>query len=266
MIKRWLKRIYGVLTLKPYRDEVIANQLKQLRLSEKIYEQLFLNNPVLVLNGVKFYLPLFYIDHLQKIIFQNRDYYEKETLSYLKTNFGQFETIVDVGANIGNHMLFFCSQMEAQKVYCFEPNQYTCSVLTKNVELNGLGKTVEIHQSALGEKKGHGIQQGFSLTNTGMNRIVPGGETLEDASVEIICLDDFNYSKTDFIKIDVEGFELAVLKGAEKTILRTRPVIMIEVFDDNKMIVDDIMRSYGYRKSVTLEEYNCIYIVDQPGH
>ena len=262
MIKKWLKRIYGVLTLKPYRDEVIANQLKQLRLSEKIYEQLFLNNPVLVLNGVKFYLPLFYIDHLQKIIFQNRDFYEKETLNYLKTNFGQFETIVDAGANIGNHVLFFCSQMKAKKVYCFEPNHYTSSVLAKNVELNDLDKIVEIHKSALGEKKGQGIQQGFSLSNTGMNRIASGGDTMEGNTAEIVCLDDFNYAKIDFIKIDVEGFELSVLKGAEKTILRTHPVIMIEVFDENKMIIDDIMRSYGYRKSVTLEEFNCIYIAD----
>lgn len=260
MIRKNLRKLYDKLTLKAYRTEVAANQQKQIQQTERLYEQLFLNNPVLVVNDVKIFLPLFYVDHIQKIIFASRDFYEKETLQYLKNNFNSFDNILDIGSNIGNHMLFYCSQLEAKKVYCFEPNKYNYTILSRNVELNNLQEIVTLHNMAVGEKSGRGVEKDFTMMNTGMNRIETGSATdSSEKNIEIVCLDDFNYTSIDFVKIDVEGSEIAVLKGAVKTLQRTRPVVMIETFENNQSAVDEIMQSYGYSKSATVEDYNSIY-------
>jgi hypothetical protein len=83
---------------------------------------------------------------------------------------------------------------------------------------------------------------------------------LSDDAIDIRSLDDFELAKIDFIKIDVEGFETDVLLGAAQTIERCKPVILIEVFENSREKVNKLMEQYGYRKFITLEEYNCIYV------
>ena len=260
MIRKGIKRIYDILTLKDYRAEIVRNQQKQVQATTLLYEQLFSNNPVLVLSGVKIFLPLFYSDHIQKIIFSNRDFYEKETLLYLKSKYGSFAHILDIGSNIGNHMLFFCSHLQAKKVYCFEPNQYNFNVLSRNVELNNLEKTVMLHKVAAGSKTGKGVEKNFTLMNTGINRVeTVTEENIAETQVDIVCIDDYGYGNIDFVKIDVEGFELEVLKGAAQTLQRSNAVVMIEVFEENQELVDEIMLAFNYTKTVTLEDFNIIY-------
>jgi FkbM family methyltransferase len=257
------KRLFDKLSLKGYRGEVTANQRKQIAETQRLYEQLFLNNPVLIVKDVKMYLPLFYVDHIQKLIFRDRDFYEKETLQYLKQQYGSFKTVLDIGSNIGNHMLYYCSQLDARNVTCFEPNTFNHAVLCKNVELNNLQDVVTVHNVALGETSGTGVQKDFTNMNTGMNRIEMSADTdSAGATVMIKSLDDFGYSNIDFVKIDVEGFEIEVLKGAARTLKNSKAVVMLEVFNNNQQAVDELMESYGYKKSYTIEEYNCIYVAN----
>ncbi len=250
-----LQRFFHKISLKTYREAVKQNQLKLIEEVRHIHQQLFLNNPVLIVQNVKMYLPLFYVDHIQKIIYKERNFYEIETLEYLQNKYGNFKRILDIGSNIGNHMLFYCSKMQAQEVVCFEPNEFNHSVLTKNVELNNLQQSVTIQYCALGATAGKGVQKDFSLMNTGMNRI----EQDQQGTVEIKRLDDFGYSQIDFVKIDVEGFETEVLKGAGETLKNSNAVVMIEVFRESQQAVDELMQSYGYIKTHTIEEYNLIY-------
>lgn len=253
------KRFFDKLSLKGFREEVTANQRKQVVEIQRLYDQLFLNNPVLIVKDVKMYLPLFYVDHIQKIIFETKDYYEKETLYYLKSKFTSFENVLDIGSNIGNHMLFYCSELGSRRVICFEPNEYNHATLSKNVLLNNLQNIVTIQNVALGEAAGKGIQKDFSNMNTGMNRIEVSDHA-KDATIEVKRLDDYGYRGIDFIKIDVEGFELQVLKGAGETLRKSKAVVMIEVFEGNKVPVDEIMDSYGYNKTHTIEGYNSFYM------
>ncbi|MBS4064428.1 MAG: FkbM family methyltransferase, partial [Chitinophagaceae bacterium] len=219
-----LQRFFQKLSLATYRKTVTDNQQKIVDELRHLHQQLFVNNPVLVVGNVKMHLPLFYIDHIQKIVYSTRNFYEIETLQLLKKEFGQFESVIDIGTNIGNHMLYWCSEMGAGKVMCFEPNDFNRTVLLKNIELNHLESIVTVQSCALGSESGKGVQSNFTLGNTGMNRVDKVGEGSASSTTDIKKLDDFPVNKVNFIKIDVEGFETEVLKGALETIKRCKPV------------------------------------------
>lgn len=259
-MRNFLKRVFNKITLKGYRDQYLFEQKKQEAQLEIIRQQVFTNNPVMIVGKVKMYLPLFYVDHIQKIIFNTRNFYEIETLDFLKLHYKKFESVIDIGTNIGNHMLYWASELGAKKITCFEPNDFNRAILEKNIELNYLQPIVTFHSCALGAESGKGIQKNFTLDNTGMNRIDITDDPATGSGIDIKKLDDFNISPVDFIKIDVEGFEAAVLKGAADTISKNKPVIMIEVFDSNRQEVEAIMQGYQYKKFITLEEYNTIFI------
>lgn len=230
----------------------------------RLFDQLFLNNPILLLDNVKIYLPLFYTDHIQKTIYQTKNFYEFETLEFLRLHYRNFSHIVDVGSNIGNHMLFYCSKMKVENVFCFEPNTISREVLQKNVALNNLEKVVAVYPFALGKEPGVGAQSNFTQQNTGMNRVarINGSEEAIQSPVEIRSLDSFALNRVDFLKIDVEGFELEVLQGAEETVRRCRPVILVEVFESNREEVDTLLRSYGYHKFFAFKEFDLLYTPD----
>ena len=253
-----IKKLIEKITFKGFRSYVLENQSKQSLQIEKIRDQVFLSNPVMILKDVQIYLPLFYVDHIQKIIYQYQEFYEIATLNYLKNKYKHFDTILDVGANIGNHMLYYCAQLNTQKVVCFEPNPLNRQTLLKNISLNHLENKVTVFDTALGEKSGRGIQKNFSLSNTGTNSIEEI-DTVEMSSITIASMDSYDFTSIDFIKIDVEGFEIPVLLGAKNTIRKCRPVIMVEVFENNLSRVNEIMKELSYKQTIILEDHNLIY-------
>jgi FkbM family methyltransferase len=226
----------------------------------RLYDQLFLNNPVLLLQSVKINLPLFYVDHIQKIIYETRNFYEIDTLEFLRLHYRQFDFIVEVGANIGNHVLYYCSHLQPKKVYCFEPGQFSLTVLKKNIELNYLEDKVIVYPFAAGAKSGQGHQEDFSLANTGMNRVVVADGGNGESVVEIRSLDSLSFARVDFIKIDVEGGELSVLEGAKETIHRCRPVLLVEVFEERCQDIDNWMENIGYSRLIRLGLHNNLYV------
>lgn len=253
-----IKKIIQKLTFKDFRAYVLDNQSRQDLEIKRLQDQIFLSNPILLIKGLQIYLPFFYVDHIQKQIYEHKNFYEINTLGFIKDNFSNISNIVEVGANIGNHMLYYCSQLQAQTVYCFEPNKINRSVLEKNISLNHLENNVKVFDVALGEKSGIGVEKSFSLANTGMNRI----EAVDANAIHGISIkpmDDFKFEKIDFIKIDVEGFEVQVLIGAKETILKNKPIIMVEVFEDNLAFVNAFMTDLGYENKYVLESHNYIF-------
>lgn len=88
-----------------------------------------------------------------------------------------------------------------------------------------------VHHVALGERKGLcSIAEGTK--NTGQGHVVPGNDVM------MMPLDDFEIRDLDFLKLDVEGYELPALKGGEETILQWRPAIMVEQ--------NGLCENYGY--------------------
>lgn len=253
-----IRRFFEKLTFKDYRNYVLDNQARLYHEIKSIQDQIFLSNPVLLMKGLQIHLPFFYVDHIQKQIYQEKNFYEINTLNFIKEKYGHIANVVEVGANIGNHALFYCSQLNVQQVYCFEPNNINRSILEKNITLNHFEKKVTVYDVALGEQNGIGVEKSFSLSNTGMNRI----ETTDDKNVDGVTIkpmDDYAFNNIDFIKIDVEGFEILVLKGARETIIHNKPVIMIEVFENNIEFVDNYFKEIGYQLKHLAETYNRFY-------
>lgn len=125
-------------------------------------------------------------------------------------------TVLDIGANIGTHTIFYTRY--ADTILAFEPNPiaYEC------LEYNLRNTNAQLYNVAVSDHPGHIdiIPQG---TNYGAVYTVPG------TKIPTITIDSLNLEQCNFIKIDVEGDELAVILGAKETILRYKPVMCVEV-------------------------------------
>lgn len=191
-------------------------------------------------------------DHIQSFHAAGR-YFGEEELAAL-SRFYRGGLFVDVGANVGNHAIFAARIMNAPYVLAFEPNSVANTILRCNVALNELQERILVHDCALGARDGRGrMAEPRFAANLGATPIAEDG-------------DDFHIAKGDeiignrivgFIKIDVEGFELEVLKGLSSTIARDRPSMMVEVDQHNREAFDRLIDELGYRLVEELPESEC---------
>ena len=128
----------------------------------------------------------------------------------------KLHTIIDIGAWWGPWTLYW--QPYANRIEVFEPNIKMLPLLENNISNF---KNCVLHKTALGSKKCK-VSRGYE-SHSGTNHV-----TDFDGDVDVNTLDSYNFSDVDVIKIDVEGFEIEVLKGAEKTIKSCKPLIQIE--------------------------------------
>lgn len=140
---------------------------------------------------------------------------------------------IDAGANIGLFTYRFSKCF--QHVYSFEINSDLIAPILQydpgNITLYSRGLSSITGLAKLYVPVMHGIPLvGWGSLN---RENLPGAESLIEKDVEIKQLDEFGLSNVDFIKIDVEGHELEVIKGGAATIEKSRPVLLIEVKDHN---------------------------------
>lgn len=150
--------------------------------------------------------------------------------------------VIDLGSNIGSYSLQFARMASKGMVYAFEPSQFNLRRLEKNISLNSFNN-IRTYNVALGENAANAELSVINPYNLGMNRItkVPGKYSSENILVTTLdFLDAQNtFEKADLVKIDTEGFELKVLRGAWKFLQRWKPVLFIELIDFNLMQQDD---------------------------
>jgi len=157
-------------------------------------------------------------------------YYEKEDLEFLFEFLSPLNEVfrnglaLDIGANIGNHTLFFAPRFES--IHAFEPNPPTYYLLKFNA---GFTRNAEAHNIGLGDEAG-----AFTLvedvTNIGASYIGAGkaNEAVSEIWVERLDTLDIDRSRLCFIKMDVEGFEARVIRGGSDTLSRYQPLIVFE--------------------------------------
>ena len=142
---------------------------------------------------------------------------------------------IDIGTNIGEVLLNLASRVgPTGRAIGFEPNPDTRERCLQNLALNP-GLPAVVHSIALGDAEGELSLGRPCLSNSGGDRIMGDGQGT--IPVRVTTLDRFAEAEgighVDLIKIDVEGFEMHVLRGGEQVIRRDRPVLFIELSDEN---------------------------------
>jgi FkbM family methyltransferase len=169
--------------------------------------------------------------------------------------------IIDIGANIGNHALFFATRMAATRVVVIEPNPLAMAPLMANVLLNKLDGVIEL--GLLGVGLSDAAEGGYGMKrhdrNLGATRMFPGKGNLQVHRGDDLIEDEV----PDLIKIDVEGMEIKVLSGLSKTISAHRPVILIEVDEENAAAFEAWRHAHRYEVAdmVRHSRKNCNYLL-----
>ena len=164
------------------------------------------------------------------------------SLNYLFSFIRPDFTILDIGANVGFTTLNFAARCKEGYVYAYEPDSLNFSKLERNVSLNPFFN-ISMRRKGLGEFAVTPQLMRLNKHHSGMNRIQSEAtEGLESEKIEVVRLDDevavMNPNDVDLIKIDVEGYELDVVRGALETIRKFKPILFIELIEGN-------LRQYG---------------------
>lgn len=163
-------------------------------------------------------------------------------------------TALDLGANIGNHSLFFSDHFK--QVHAFEPNDRTFKVLSLNAELVDNVCCHHVGLSDLAATAHFRINPG----NIGASCVVSSQEP-GTTVVELVTLDSAVTGLADIklIKVDVEGHDFSALVGAKQTIASYKPIILFEQLaedtDSGESATVALLRSYGYGRFAVLRRY-----------
>ena len=148
--------------------------------------------------------------------------YEPKFWKMVMNDVHKGDVIADIGAYIGFYAVAFAKRTgRAGKVVAFEPDPSNFSALRENISLNKVETRIELVNLAVADKKG---QIKFSAEGNSISSVAPDNKPNagKQIKVETVALDEyFENRKVDIIKIDVEGYELQVLRGA-KNILQRR--------------------------------------------
>lgn len=182
-------------------------------------------------------------DRIQKKHWRGK-FYEPDELAAIAECFPKGGVFCDVGANVGNHSLYALKYLGAAKSILFEPNPVAYRLLVSNILLNGVADRCDLSHLGLGIAEDEGMGFGLALRdgNLGAARLVEGEGSIEMASGDA-CLKD---QTIDFMKIDVEGMEMDVLKGFKAVIRRDRPVIFLELEKVNEAAFAEWAEAEGY--------------------
>ncbi len=180
-----------------------------------------------------------YLAHLYKACVKQ---HHKELIPPFSTLIPKDGVVIDAGAHAGQFTKLFAAMVPQGHVHSFEPNSYAYSILNKAMMIKGM-QNVCIHRAGLSDAEGSleisvpvkpSGSIGFGLSHFGQSQ---DDRPYLHETATVITLDHFvanhNLTRIDFIKADIEGWELRMLKGAEQAIDRFKPALFLEVVDGN---------------------------------
>jgi len=207
-------------------------------------------------------------DENYEFYFSKFDHYQEAQRNRALAQVHGWNLAIDIGANIGLWSRELTNFFH--KTICFEPNTNCIKFLKKNIIIE---KAI-IYNYALGSKNEN--KKLFTPTNSGGSSFIDStrigfnsdgskiyGKWPQETKKQLVKvkkLDEFNFNEIDFIKIDVQGYEYEVLKGAKKTLEINSPIICLEEIDPknskaikfleslNYVIVDVVLKEYIFKK------------------
>jgi FkbM family methyltransferase len=240
---------YGLRRLKPVKVIVLR--------FEKFLKG---NNPYLDYKGLRFFL-----DRREQLATITGSY-EPETTAYVETHLKQTDRFVDVGSAIGWFALI--ASKLCSKVTAFEPNPVELPILQKNVAYNKA--YVDIIPMAAGRKEETKTFYTFSDFHAASTFYDPGQHSAESREASLLASDDHSIHQyqvkvvpidnvvggAEMMKIDVEQFEMEVLKGMTRILKECKPTLIIET---NNPEVDTYLAPFGYHRTATFDGMNQLY-------
>lgn len=206
-------------------------------------------------------LELYPRDELERQIFLY-GYAERNSVRWFRRLIRRGMTVVDAGAAVGQYTLLASRRVGATgSVHSFEPHPGNFRALLRNLELNpSLRGAIRLNHAGLGNERGLRTLHDGPEGNRGMSslvlRIHPDVASNE---VPIVPLDEYaeeaNLTSVDVLKLDVEGSELQVLRGAERLLARRTPMailcelnpIMLSYAGSSPEEIVDYLRGFGFR-------------------
>jgi FkbM family methyltransferase len=199
-----------------------------------------------------------------------RGYHSVNEISLMKKILKQNMTFVDIGANQGEYTIFAAKRLIQGQVISFEPLSTSYNHLKENIKLNQFNN-VMTYNFALSDTKGYAkiytsddleIHSSFNEGLSSLYQSNYRNALLEKVEVEVFdrVWKNHNNLSLDIIKIDVEGSELPVLKGAINTIKKYKPLIILEINEET-------FQEAGYAKDeliIFLENLNYKFSLIKP--
>ena len=245
------------------RNNIILIKLNESEFKiNSIINKMSLNEDIVTINGASFWLPNAPRDLLQNDILIKNNFVEFNVLEDIDKHLNYDSVVLDIGANIGNHSIYWGKITKVRKIYAFEPVLSTYHILEKNVELNNLSNKIKIFNIGLGDKTTYARINNFDPNNIGGTSLK---EDKINGDMKIYALDDIddikNEVKIDLIKIDVEGFEKHVLNGGRHTIMKHYPIVFIESFpgEDNYNYTYNFFKEIGYSEPIMVHHFHYLW-------
>tara|TARA_B100001063_G_scaffold13598_1_gene10596 strand:+ start:333 stop:1088 length:756 start_codon:yes stop_codon:yes gene_type:complete len=220
----------------------------------------------------KYYLPFFAFQDAIRNRIINNEITDKLVFDKIKDFIKPNSIVLDLGANFGQMSILWSEQKPNVKVYAFEASKYVFSILKKNIDINQ--SNVEPINALMGNEsnKNQFIKKSVLRENKsyGNNKIIKAEDLDDQEKDKIIALkiDDLNFNKKiSAMKIDVQGYDLEVLKGSEKTILKHKMPIVFEYeekfakeFNYTFKDFEDFIKKINYKIETKIDAINYLII------
>ena len=186
----------------------------------------------------------------------DRNNHDNKIFQVIDDNTSGYNHVVDVGGNVGKWASHFAPKYK--KVTVFQPAHYHIECFKLNCSKFN---NIELHEYGLSNQPSKGKLDVYIEGHLGSTRILDDN----DGDIQMKTMDSLNFAHIDVLKIDVEGRELHVLEGAEQTLKKLSPIVVIErcvlnssAFGYDKKATHDLLTSYGYKRIFKLTR-DCIY-------
>ena len=182
----------------------------------------------------------------------SQEYYQND-MPIIRPHIKPGDCVIDIGANLGFVTTMLASLVGKDgKVFSFEPSAVTYQKLLRTIEANELSMVEPVNFGLGKQETTHDLYRVSG--SSGNDTLIKSGDgKISTGQVKIISLDSFLAQKPQpisFIKIDTEGYELQVLRGAIGTLKKHRPVIYIELCSDyleSSLEAVELLKSLDYR-------------------